>query len=125
MRFRRLFDLSVHKNCLVGEMFVSGLEEGARLDSGVGGCGVGRMTWFGSVGCCCLILFCRSRFLTDVIGTLTTVAILSVVCTIWLLQMTVRCWIRFPSLFGTNMFRLKCLSLHGVFAATGCLRNLI
>ncbi|RHN74837.1 hypothetical protein MtrunA17_Chr2g0314641 [Medicago truncatula] len=59
--FRRLYDLSVNKNCLMGEMFVLGVEEGERLGSGVGGCGIGRRTWFGSIGYRCLILFYKFR----------------------------------------------------------------
>jgi len=63
VQFRQLYELCVNKWSLVGDMFVSGWEEGEQRGSGRGGCGSGGKSCYVSLGCCCLMLLCRFSYL--------------------------------------------------------------
>ena len=123
VRFRHLYDLSVNKNCLVGEMFALGVEEG----------GVAwqwrRRLWDWEED---LVRECRV-LLSDVTLNVSIVDR-------WNSHLDNNGGYSVHSVYhmltaddsqvldnngGTNRHRQKCLSWLGVFSAIGCLPNLI
>ena len=95
VRFSRLFELSVVKNSRWGLCCLWMWRKVGVRGSGGGGCGCGRRTCYESVGCCCLMLFCRFKVLIDGGGALIPmVSTLSVLFTICLPLTIVGSWMR-------------------------------